>query len=50
MLTPGSAFGPSSEGRLRLSFASISETQIQEVLIRLRAVVTELERAPERRP
>src|SRR5690606_33141862 len=42
MLTPGSAFGPASDGHLRLSFASLPEALVPEVTARLRAVLGEL--------
>jgi aspartate aminotransferase len=46
MLTPGSAFGPSGEGHLRLSFAGLPEEQVPEVLSRMEGVLTALERTP----
>jgi aspartate aminotransferase len=42
MLTPGSAFGPSGEGHLRLSFASLPESQVPEVVRRMENVMDEL--------
>lgn len=42
LLTPGSAFGPSSEGRLRLSFSSLPDELLPEVLVRLETFLRSL--------